>query len=210
MNTKTMHIVTVTKKYDGIDIESANVIGAYESIWDARSALQVIFHKICDKLCIEELNAYSYQEEDSFLLRTSESVNAEYIFIGEITTIDTEIEYLDIFDDDEHDYGGTTEKTKKVYSLAEITVQINKNIETKDGQPVELIMLLNGGLYSRKSITLADEVDENGFGKFEVFNFVDDTTQILSLSELFDETKTNLGKAINAGAVFMVIDDDDE
>ena len=210
MNTKTMHIVTVTKKYDGIDIESANVIGAYESIWDARSALQVIFHKICDKLCIEELNAYSYQEEDSFLLRTSESVNAEYIFIGEITTIDTEIEYLDIFDDDEHDYGGTTEKTKKVYSLAEITVQINKNIEKKDGQPVELIMLLNGGLYSRKSITLADEVDENGFGKFEVFNFVDDTTQILSLSELFDETKTNLGKAINAGAVFMVIDDDDE
>ena len=210
MNTKTMHIVTVTKKYDGIDIESANVIGAYESIWDARSALQVIFHKICDKLCIEELNAYSYQEEDSFLLRTSESVNAEYIFIGEITTIDTETEYLDIFDDDEHDYGGTTEKTKKVYSLAEITVQINKNIEEKDGQPVELIMLLNGGLYCRKSITLADEVDESGFGKFEVFNFVDDTTQILSLSELFDETKTNLGKAINAGAVFMVIDDDDE
>ena len=187
MEKKTMHIVTVTKKYDGIDIESANVIGAYESIWDARSALRVIFGKICDKLCIEELNAYSYQEEDSFLLRTSESVNAEYIFIGEITTIDTEIEYLNIFDDDEHDYGGTTEKTKKVYSLAEITVQINKNIEKKDGQPVELIMLLNGGLYSRKSITLADEVDENGFGKFEVFNFVDDTTQILSLSELFDE-----------------------
>lgn len=210
MNTKTMHIVTVTKKYDGIDIESANVIGAYESIWDARSALQVIFHKICDKLCIEELNAYSYQEEDSFLLRTSESVNAEYKFIGEIQTIDTETEYLDIFDDDEHDYGGTTEKTKKVYSLAEITVQINKNIEKKDGQPVELIMLLNGGFYSRKSITLADEVDESGFDKFEVFNFVDDTTQILSLNELFDETKTNLGKAINAGAVFMVIDDDDE
>jgi hypothetical protein len=210
MEKKTMHIVTVTKKYDGIDIESANVIGAYESIWDARSALEVIFHKICDKLCIKELNAYSYQEEDSFLLRTSESVNAEYKFIGKITTIDTETEYLVIFDDDEHDYGGTTEKTKKVYSLAEITVQINKNIEKKDGQPVELIMLLNGGLYSRKSITLADEVDENGFGKFEVFNFVDDTTQILSLSELFDETKTNLGKAINAGAVFMVIDDDDE
>jgi acyl carrier protein len=101
MEKKTMHIVTVTKKYDGIDIESANVIGAYESIWDARSALRVIFHKICDKLCIEELNAYSYQEEDSFLLRTSESVNAEYKFIGEITTIDTETEYLDIFDDDE-------------------------------------------------------------------------------------------------------------
>ncbi len=210
MDKKTMHIVTVTKKYDGIDIESANVIGAYESIWDARSALRVIFHKICDKLCIEELNAYSYQEEDSFLLRASESVNAEYKFIGEITTIDTETEYLDIFDDDEHDYGGTMEKTKKVYSLAQITEQINDNIENKGGEPVELIMLLNYGLYSRKSITFADEQDESGFSKFEVFNFVDDTTQILSLSELFDETKTNLGKAINAGAVFMVIDDDNE
>ena len=52
MEKKTMHIVTVTKKYDGIDIESANVIGAYESIWDARSALRVVFDKICDKLCI--------------------------------------------------------------------------------------------------------------------------------------------------------------
>ena len=209
MGKKTMHIVTVTKKYDGIDIESADVIGAYESIWDARSALRVIFDKICDKLCIEELNAYSYQEEDSFLLRTSESVNAEYKFIGEITTIDTETEYLDIFDDDEHDFGGTMEKTKKVYSLAQITEQINDNIENKGGEPVELIVQLNYGLYSRKSITFADEQDESGFSKFEVFNHIDDTTQILSLNELFDETKTNLGKAINAGAVFMVIDDDD-
>ena len=206
MTSKTMHIVTVTKKYDGIDIESANVIGAYESIWDARSALEVIFHKICDKLCIEELNAYSYQEEDSFLLRTSESVNAEYKFIGEITTIDTETEYLDIFDDDEHDFGGTMEKTIKVYSLAQITEKINDNIENKGGEPVELIVQLNYGLYSRNSITFADEQDESGFGKFEVFNHVDDTKQILSLSELFDETKTNLGKAINAGAVFIVLD----
>ena len=206
MSSKTMHIVTVTKKYDGIDIESANVIGAYESIWDARSALRVVFDKICDKLCIEELNAYSYQEEDSFLLRTSESVNAEYKFIGEIQTIDTETKYLNIFDDDEHDYGGTMEKTKKVYSLAQITEQINKNITEKDGQPVELIVQLNYGFYSRKSITFADEQDENGFGKFEVFNHNDSTTQILSLSELFDNNKTNLGKAINAGAVFMVLD----
>ncbi len=100
-------------------------------------------------------------------------------------------------------------KTKKVYSLAQITEQINDNIENKGGEPVELIVQLNYGLYSRKSITFADEQDESGFSKFEVFNHVDDTTQILSLNELFDETKTNLGKAINAGAVFMVIDDDD-
>ena len=206
MEKKTMHIVTVTKKYDGIDIESANVIGAYESIWDARSALQVIFHKICDKLCIEELNAYSYQEEDSFLLRTSESVNAEYKFIGEITTIDTETEYLNIFDDDEHDFGGTMEKTKKVYSLAQITEQINDNIENKDGQPVEILIMLNSGVYSRKCITFADEQDKSGFSKFEIFNFIDNTTQVLSLDELFDSAKTNIGKAINMGAVFMVLD----
>ena len=200
-----MHIVTVTKKYDGIDIEGANVIGSYESIWDARSALRVVFDKICDKLGIEELNAYSYQEEDSFLLRTSESVNAEYHFIGEINTIETETEYLDIFDDDD-ECNTTKEKTERVHSLAQITVQINKNIEEKDGQPVELLVMLNGGAYSRKSITLADEVDESGFGKFEILNHIDDTIQVLSLSELFDETKTNLGKAINAGAVLMVLD----
>ena len=205
MEKKTMHIVTVTKKYDGIDIEGANVIGSYESIWDARSALRVIFDKICDKLGIEELNAYSYQEEDSFLLRTSESVNAEYHFIGEINTIETETEYLDIFDDDD-ECGASKEKTKRVHSLAQITAQINKNIEEKDGQPVELLVMLNGGAYSRKSITLADEVDESGFGKFEILNHIDDTIQVLSLSELFDETKTNLGKAINAGAVLMVLD----
>ena len=208
MSTKTMYIVTVTKKYDGIDIESANVIGAYESIWDARSALRVIFDKICDKLCIEELNAYSYQENDSFLLRTSENANAEYKFIGKINTISTETEYLNIFDD-EHDFGGTMEKTKKVYSLAQIIEQINKNVKNKCGEPVELLIRLNYGFYSRKSITLADEQDECGFRKYEILNYNDSTTQILSLSELFDETKTNLGKAINAGAVFMVIDDDD-
>lgn len=209
MEKKTMHIVTVTKKYDGIDIESANVIGAYESIWDARSALRVAFDKICDKLGIEELNAYSYQEEDSFLLRTSESVNAEYKFIGEITTIDTETEYLDIFDDDDEECNTAKEKTMRVHSLAQITAHINKNIEEKGGQPVELLVMLNSGAYSRKSITLADEVDESGFGKFEVLNHIDDTIQVLSLSEMFDETKTNLGKAINAGAVLMVIDEDE-
>lgn len=209
MEKKTMHIVTVTKKYDGIDIESANVIGSYESIWDARSALRVVFDKICDKLGIEELNAYSYQEEDSFLLRTSESVNAEYKFIGEITTIGTETEYLDIFDDDDEECNTAKEKTMRVHSLAQITVQINKNIEEKCGQPVELLVMLNSGVYSRKSITLADEVDESGFGKFEVLNHIDDTIQVLSLSEMFDETKTNLGKAINAGAVLMVIDEDE-
>lgn len=208
MEKKTMHIVTVTKKFDGIDIENADVIGAYESVWDARSALQVVFHKICDKLGIEELNTYSYQEEDSFILRTSESANAEYHFIGNIDTIETETEYTNIFDDDDDDecYPKYTKNTVKVYSLAQITAKINKKIEEGNEEPVELLVMLNCGAYSRKTITFADEQDESGFEKFEVFNFIDETTQILSLADLFDETKTNLGKAINAGAVFMVLD----
>lgn len=98
------------------------------------------------------------------------------------------------------------ENTVKVNSLAQITAQINKNIDEGNGEPVELLVMLNYGAYSRKTITFADEVDESGFEKFEVFNLIDETTQILSLNDLFDETKTNLGKAINAGAVFMVLD----
>jgi hypothetical protein len=101
------------------------------------------------------------------------------------------------------------EKTKKVYSLSQIIEQINKNIENKDGQPVEILIMLNDSVYSRKCITFADEQDKSGFSKFEIFNFIDNTTQVLSLDELFNSEKTNIGKAINMGAVFMVIDDDD-
>lgn len=201
MEKKTMHIVTVTIKYDGIDIESAKIIGAYESVWDARSALKIIFHKICDKFGVKELNIFSYQEEDSFLLRTSDSAYAEIHIIGKITTIQTETEYLEIFDDKSIAFQGDLDNAQQVSSLAQITEKLNKNGNKK----IELLMK-NGAMCSRKTIKFADETDENGFGKFEVYSAVEETTQVLSLGELFDNTKTNLGAAINAGAIFMVLD----
>ena len=209
MANKKLYAVTTIYQEQGGHATKA-LIGVFTNEEKAATALETTFHKACDSMGVEELNGYSYfTESDSFHICDGKEETWHYD--GEIEEVEEDLVYTDEspYLISEHDSSGTMEKTEKVYSIAQLTEQINNNIKNKDSEPVELIVQLNYGSYSRKSITFADEQDESGFSKFEVFNHIDDTTQILSLNELFDDTKTNLGKAINAGAVFMVIDNDD-
>ena len=197
-----VYVVTLTYSEGETQQEGTNVVGVFTIKDDARKALENVFHKSCDRLGIEEVNVCSYQDQDSFkLIDIDDSLGSksrEYNFFGEITESIIGQEN-DIFNDDEEQ-----EKSKQVKNLAELIQKIQTNIENGD-EPVEIMVALNHGAYSRKTITFADEVDENGDNKFEVFNFIDDTTQILSVDELFDQTKTNIGKALQVGALYYVL-----
>lgn len=192
-----VYVVTLTYSEGETQQEGTNVVGVFTNKDDARKALENVFHKSCDRLGIEELNVYSYQDQDSFkLIDIDDSLGSkswEYNFFGEITETILGAE-VDIFNDDEEQ-----EKYKQVKNLAELIQKIQTNIENGD-EPVEIMVVLNQGAYSRKTITFADEED-----KFEVFNFIDDTTQILSVDDLFDQTKTNIGKALQVGALYYVL-----
>lgn len=196
-----VYVVTLTYSEGETQQEGTNVVGVFANKDDARKALENVFHKSCDRLGIEELNVFSYQDQDSFkLIDIDDSLGSRqwgYNFFGEITETILGRE-VDIFNDDEEEY-------IIVNSLAELITIIRTNIEV-DGEPTEFVVALNHGAYSRKTITFADEVDENGDNKFEVLNLIDDTTQILSLDELFDQTKTTIGKALQAGALYYVLD----
>ena len=59
----------------------------------------------------------------------------------------------------------------------------------------EYFILLNGGIRSSKNISLDGK-------QFCIFNSVDDTEQLLTEKELFDEGATNIGKAMKVGALW--------
>ncbi len=61
---------------------------------------------------------------------------------------------------------------------------------------VEVSILLNGGCRSSKHIRYFKE-DKT----FEVINYIDDSEQLLTESEIMDERKTNIGKAMRLGSL---------
>ncbi len=65
----------------------------------------------------------------------------------------------------------------------------------------EFALLLNYGLFSRKTISYDD-----GSKLFSIWNHIDDSNQELTEAELDDSGKTNIGKAIRKGA-FIRLDD---
>jgi len=183
------------------------LIGVFTDEEKAGIALENAFHKACNSLDIAELNGYShYTECDSFHLCDGE--DETYFYDGEIQEVEEDIEYDDespyLISEDEKD-DKCESNFQVVQSLAELIGKINDNIDNGEG-PVEIIIKLNYGAFSRKTITFADELDECGDYKFELFNCIDETTQILSRDELFDDCKTYVGKAINTGNLFYVLD----
>lgn len=64
------------------------------------------------------------------------------------------------------------------------------------GREAEFFILLSGGVRSTKHIT------PTARGKFRVMNYIDGTDQILSQKQLFNETLTNIGRAMEAGAFY--------
>ena len=61
---------------------------------------------------------------------------------------------------------------------------------------LECHIRLNGGLKSSKHITYID-----GDDVFEVINYIDDTEQVLTSKDIFNEDLTNIGKAITLKAL---------
>ena len=74
------------------------------------------------------------------------------------------------------------------------TVDQLKGYLSKRG--AEFFILLSGGVRSTKHIT------PTARGKFRVMNYIDNTDQIVSQKQLFDETLTNIGRAMEAGAFY--------
>jgi predicted RNA binding protein with dsRBD fold (UPF0201 family) len=160
------------------------------------------FHDTCDRLGVEELNTVSYQDEDDFRIQDE---NDLYFATGTITEVFEDMEYEadsdEFLETEEENNAKPVDKPQRVTSMAELIEKIKANIEAGI-EPVEISIQLNHGAITRKAITFADEQDANGNDKFEILNFIDDSTQILSFDELFDEGKTYIGKAIECGAAF--------
>lgn len=79
-------------------------------------------------------------------------------------------------------------KIKNIKQLKELT---------KD-KAQDFRLALKYGLYSRKSILYEENKD-----LFYVNNWIDDSYQYLTSKELNDKNKTNIGKAIKVGALYL-------
>ena len=201
MANETKYVVThLYQEYGGR--VTSSVIGTFSTPEKARKALENNFHDTCDRLGVEELNAVSYQDEDDFRIQDE---NDLYVATGTITEVFEDMEYEadsdEFLETEEENNANPVDKPQRVTSMAELIEKIKANIEAGI-EPVEISIQFNHGAISRKAITFADEQDANGNDKFEILNFSDDSTQILSFDELFDEGKTYIGKAIECGAAF--------
>lgn len=190
---------------------TCDIIGTFSTYKNAMVALENHFHRMCDRLGVEELNAVSYQDEDSFKLQEE---NDLWYATGIIDTCEEDEEYLP--EDFEADYGDNNvanpkpqqeEKVVKpryeqVLSMKQLIGRVRDKVD-EDGGLVEVIITLNGGGYTKYSIALAGtEVDE----EFDVYSFCDNTTQTLKWEDFFDINKTKIGKAIEHGALYYVLD----
>ncbi len=88
-----------------------------------------------------------------------------------------------------------------VYSLSELIGKVQEQVRN-GSEPVGIVVPLEGKAYSRKTITFADETDENGDKKFKVYDYIDGTTQIFSHEDLFNPLLTNIGKALEKNSLF--------
>ena len=80
---------------------------------------------------------------------------------------------------------------KKITSIE----QLKK--ESKDQWDGEFFILLNGNLRSSKRIVWEEEEKQ-----FFIINFIDDSEQELTETQLMDKRYTNIGYAMTKGALF--------
>ena len=69
--------------------------------------------------------------------------------------------------------------------------------EARGDQNAEFFILLNGYLRSSKRIVWDEEEKQ-----FFIFNYIDDTEQVLTEAQLMDKGFTNIGFAMTRGALF--------
>ena len=82
-------------------------------------------------------------------------------------------------------------KVKNIEHLKQI-------LNDRDGETHEFYIQLNFGLRSSKLMSY------DGESVFYVLNLIDDTEQELSEEQLFDDSLTNIGKAIKQGAFYWI------
>ena len=75
------------------------------------------------------------------------------------------------------------------------TIEQLKKLASKG---MDCCIRLNGGLRSSKHIIYHPEDNS-----FYVFNYIDDTEQTLTDSQILDSSYTNIGEAIKKGALIM-------
>lgn len=63
----------------------------------------------------------------------------------------------------------------------------------------DFVLQLNFGLRSSKEIEYNSEKDS-----FSIYNYVDDSEQVLTPKEIMDDKITNIGKGISYGAFYLV------
>jgi hypothetical protein len=80
---------------------------------------------------------------------------------------------------------------KRITSLG----QLKKEAQGEDD--AEFFILLNGNLRSSKRIIWEEEEM-----RFVIFNYIDDTEQVLTEAQLMDKSYTNIGYAMTQGALF--------
>ena len=85
---------------------------------------------------------------------------------------------------------------KKDNVLEKVT-SIKKLREITKKKYVNFRLLLNGGLFSKKTIRFDEEEM-----KFYIYNHIDDSVQIIGLHQILNEEYTNIGKAIKMGSFF--------
>lgn len=84
----------------------------------------------------------------------------------------------------------------KVKSLEHLKTILKEN----DNGTLECFIETNGGGKSWKTITYSPQCDRHGNNKFEILNEIDETRQVLTEKNLFNEKFTNIGKAIENGS----------
>ena len=84
---------------------------------------------------------------------------------------------------------------KKVTSLEQLHEILKKGTS-------EFFVELNHGVYSWKTIGYAAEDDRYGNPKLEILNEIDDSRQVLTEKNLFNERLTVIGRAINNGSFY--------
>lgn len=206
METKVMYQVTVSTATVGTNLKTYDTIGIFSDKKDAIKALNKVYKRAMDYLEITKLGDGCYREEDEFEIcdvnekQFVSGVVDEYIVGKEYCPTDFDV----ICKLKEEKKAEAQGKYKKVKSADELAGFAEEHANAGE-EPVEVILMLNHGAYTRHSITLANEDDENGLPKYEVYHFSDNTTEILTYDDLYNPQKTNLALGIERGALYYVL-----
>ena len=80
----------------------------------------------------------------------------------------------------------------RINSLEELDKYLDNNL----GDPIDCFIAFKGSVKSSKSICKIED------GKYSILNEIDDTEDILTSQEIFDEELTHIGKAMKLNSFY--------